>query len=103
LLVVLEQTVVAVFAIERAALRREARGAARLALARQVAMYLGHVVCGLSLSDVGRLLGRDRTTVAHACARIEGLRDDPAFDRALGLLERTVRVLAGPEEGACAI
>ena len=35
-----------------------------MALARQVAMYVAHVTCGLSLTDVGLIFARDRTTVA---------------------------------------
>ncbi len=55
----------------------------RLILARHVSMYLAHVSCRMSLSDVGRLYARDRTTVAYACAAIEDRRDDPKFDSAL--------------------
>lgn len=67
------------------------RGRARVALGRQVAMYLSHVVCRLTLTDVGRIFARDRTTVAHACGVVEDLRDDASFDRVLDLLERIVR------------
>lgn len=61
------------------------RGQAEIALARQLAMYLMHVEYGRLYADVGRFFGRDRTTVSHACAHIEDLRDDPAFD---AMLER---------------
>ncbi|MGE0024726.1 MAG: hypothetical protein AB7S70_13975, partial [Hyphomicrobium sp.] len=54
-----------------------------------------HVSCGLSLTDVGQVFSRDRTTVAHACAVIEDRRDDPAFDRALELMEWIVPTLIG--------
>ena len=67
-----------------------------MALARQVAMYLAHVGCGLSLTETGRLFERDRTTVAHACGVIEDRRDDPIFDRALDLLEWAVPALTTP-------
>jgi len=66
------------------------RGKAPIALARQVAMYLAHTLFGLSLSEAGRLFGRDRTTIAHGCALVEDMRDDPAFDRLLGRLERAL-------------
>lgn len=82
----LEQMVIHVFAVERAAPARRTRGVRRTALARQVAMYVAHVNCGLTLTDVGRLFGRDRTTVAHACLHVEIRRDDALFDRALDLL-----------------
>lgn len=90
----IEQAVVQVFGIGHSDLYRVTRGQAKIALARQVAMYLAHVACGLSLTDTGRLFGRDRTTVAHACGVIEDRRDDPVFDRALDLLEWAVPALA---------
>jgi chromosomal replication initiation ATPase DnaA len=71
-------------------LRAKKRGRAAAAFARQTAMYLAHVHFGLSLSDVGRSFGRDRTTVAHACACVEDSRDDPKFDRVLVCLEATL-------------
>lgn len=67
---------------------------AGLILARHVSMYLAHVACRMSLSDVGRIYARDRTTVAYACATIENRRDDPKFDRALELLEWAVPMIA---------
>jgi chromosomal replication initiation ATPase DnaA len=90
----IEQAVVQVFGIGHDDLYRITRGRAKVALARQVAMYLAHVACGLTLTDTGRLFGRDRTTVAHACVVIEDRRDDPVFDRALDLLEWAVPSLA---------
>jgi chromosomal replication initiation ATPase DnaA len=89
----IEQAVVQVFGIAYKDLRRTTRGRAKVALARQVAMYLAHVGCGLSLTETGRLFERDRTTVAHACGVIEDRRDDPIFDRALDLLEWAVPAL----------
>ncbi len=70
-----------------AELRDRNRGCASAAFARQTAMYLAHVHFGLSLSRVGRNFGRDRTTVAHACACVEDSRDDANFDRVLACLE----------------
>jgi len=63
--------------------RRDVRD---IAEARQVAMYLAHVCCRMSLTEVGAMFGRDRTTVAHACLKVEWRRDDPSFDRALDVL-----------------
>jgi chromosomal replication initiation ATPase DnaA len=68
-------------------LRADHRGRAPAAFARQTAMYLAHVHLGLSLSEVGRSFGRDRTTVAHACACVEDSRDDPKVERVLACLE----------------
>lgn len=91
----LEDTVAQVFAVERERLSQPTRGEAPVARARQVAMYLAHVGYGLSLTEVGTLFGRDRTTVAHACRLVEDHREDCRFDRAMELLEGVVRVLAG--------
>jgi chromosomal replication initiation ATPase DnaA len=90
----IEHAVSQVFGIAGRDLRRSTRGRANVALARQVAMYIAHVGCGLSLTQTGRLFDRDRTTVAHACGVIEDRRDDPMFDRVLDLLEWAVPVLA---------
>jgi chromosomal replication initiation ATPase DnaA len=90
----IEQAVVQVFGVAYDELHGNTRGRAKIAFARQVAMYLAHVACRLTLTDTGRLFGRDRTTVAHACTVIEDRRDDPVFDRALDLLEWAVRSFA---------
>jgi chromosomal replication initiation ATPase DnaA len=89
----LEQAVLRVFMVASAELWSVTRGRPGAAFARQVAMYLAHVTCGLSLTAVGQVFSRDRTTVAHACSRVEDLRDDPAFDRSLELLESIMRAL----------
>ena len=93
---VIEHTVVCVFAVAPGDLQVTTRGRAHVALARQTAMYLAHIAFGLTLTDVGLLFERDRTTVAHACALIEDRRDDPRFDRVLELLERAVVALRSP-------
>ena len=64
------------------------RGLRPIARARQLAMYLAHVMLGESLTFVGRAFGRDRTTVSYACALIENLRDDPRFDAEVSALEQ---------------
>ncbi len=86
-----EATVAQVFNILPENFGSISRGPARVALARQVAMYLSHVACRLTFTDVGRLYARDRTTVAHACGVVEDLRDDTNFDRVLDLVEMIVR------------
>ncbi len=91
--IVVEHAVETVFGVETCDLQMSRRGTARVALARQTAMYLAHVALELTLTQVGMLFQRDRTTVAHACAVIEDRRDDPHFDRALELLERVVNAL----------
>ena len=77
----------AAFGVTVRELRAPNRGTAPVAFARQAAMYLGHVVFGLSLTRLGRGFGRDRTTARHACRTIEEHRDDPAMDKVLGALE----------------
>ena len=68
-------------------LRGPARGGRAVTRARQVAMYLAHVVFGLSFSRVGVCFGRDRTTVRHACRLIEDGRDDDASELGLPAIE----------------
>lgn len=90
----IERTVAAAFEVEPELLRLPTRGSRRISLARQVAMYLAHVSCKLTFTEIGEAFERDRSTVAHACALIEQRRDNQEFDRAIGLLEAIVRVAA---------
>ena len=63
---------------------------------QQIAMYVCHVALQLPMADIASGFGRDRTTVGHACARIEDRRDDRAFDDLVGAVERVVgAVFAG--------
>ncbi len=66
---------------------RPGRGRAREVLARHICMYLLHVVFSLSPGVIGCLFRKDRTTVAHACRRIEDRREKAAFDAFLHALE----------------
>jgi chromosomal replication initiation ATPase DnaA len=66
------------------------RGRKSIARARQLAMYLSHVMLGCSLAEIGQVFGRDRTTVSHACAVIEDLRDDRTFDEEVSALEEMI-------------
>lgn len=68
-------------------LRRPTRGHPRISYARHLGAYLAHVALGQTLTQVGRTIARDRTTIRHACHRIEDARDDRAFDYALSRLE----------------
>lgn len=78
------------FGVPPKAIAQDRRGDTKVSAARQVAMYVAHVSCGLSLTEVGNLFGRDRTTVAHACIKVENRRDDRPFDHALDLLSWAV-------------
>jgi hypothetical protein len=60
---------------------------------QQIAMYVCHVALQLTMTDVARGFGRDRTTVGHACARVEDRRDDRAFDDLVGAVERVVNAV----------
>lgn len=67
---------------------------ANIADARQLAMYLLHVTAGRNMSEIGAFFGRDRTTVSHACGRIEDQRDSVEFDQAVTGLEGAVDLIA---------
>lgn len=75
------------FGLSPADVTAPTRGPPRIAFARQVAMYLAHVGFALSFETIGRAIGRDRTTVAHACRVVEDARDDIWFDCRLATLE----------------
>lgn len=72
---------------EVAAVKRKAS----VSFARQLSMYLCHVVGDMSLRDVAVEFGRDRTTVSHACHAIEDRRECPIFDRQIEHLERGLK------------
>jgi chromosomal replication initiation ATPase DnaA len=87
-----EAMVTSAFALTPGAIRAPHRGRAAAAFARQVAMYLAHTRLGLSFTEAGAYFGRDRTTAAHACRRVEDKREDPAVDAILDVLERAIEV-----------
>lgn len=66
--------------------------------ARGISMYLVHVEASYSLIHTGILFGRDRTTVAHACALVEDRRDDKLFDNAMNFMAE--RFLSGIRSSA---
>lgn len=82
-----EMAVTALRQVPVSRLRQSFRGRSQVAQARQMAMYLAHIVFGLSLTRVGICFGRDRTTVRHACMLIEDRRDDPSWEFGLAALE----------------
>lgn len=89
---VLEQAS-ALFGIPVPELRRPGRSAMPVARVRQIAMYVSHIVLGLSMRDVGIGFERDRTTVLHACQVVEELREAPEFDAAVLMMERLASAL----------
>ena len=88
---VISAAVAAAFTVPLSELRHPSRRRASVALARQSAMYLTHVTLGLTFAEVGRVFGRDRTTAAYACRKIEDRRTDIGLDTALAELEQVLR------------
>jgi chromosomal replication initiation ATPase DnaA len=78
----------ALFNVSSKEMRRTGRTAIDVSRVRQIAMYVTHVVLGLSMMEVGKGFQRDRTTVLHACHLIEDMRDDGEFDGIVGMTER---------------
>lgn len=68
-------------------LLHKSRCTAEVAEARQLAMYVMHVGLQRTYEQIGRLFGRDRTTVSYACAQTEDRREDGAFDALVAGLE----------------
>jgi len=89
----LSRVVASIYEVDTTLITAPSRGNANVALARQIAMYLTHVSCGLTLTEVGRQFGRDRTTVAYACEVVEERREDVSFDQMIELLEQSVAIL----------
>ena len=65
---------------------------------RQISMYVCHVALRIPLADIGTALGRDRTTVSHACNVVEDRRDDVAFDEFVSAIERMATAVFTSEE-----
>ena len=87
------QCVAIAFGTSAEHVRHQKRGCAKVARARQVVAYLMHTGLSLTLSDISVLLGRDRTTIGHACRMIEDLRDCPDFDHRLLMLEDAIATI----------
>ncbi|MES2907445.1 MAG: helix-turn-helix domain-containing protein [Pseudomonadota bacterium] len=89
----LEMLIAQEFSVSILQLRSKTRGLARVARARQIAMYMAHVALGFSLSNLAKYFGRDRTTITHACNLIEDARDERRFDEQLNTLEEKLLAL----------
>lgn len=90
------QTVAYAMAVPAQEIDARTRGSSRAALARQVAIYLTHVAFEMSLARTALAFGRDRSTAAYACHRVEDRRDDPDFDSFLETLEACLRAAPAP-------
>lgn len=84
-----------VYDVPLSEMRGATRGHPRAALARQVAMYMSHVVFGLGTSEIAQAFQRHKATTHHALRRVEDMRDNPDFDRSLRFLEATMRSAIG--------
>ena len=92
-------TGLAAYALGRAAddVMTPERGGAEISEVRHLAMYLAHVGFSMSMTRVGEVFGRDRSTVAYACRRIEDARDDARFDQWIDALEGALREAPPPD------
>lgn len=82
----------ALFNVSGRELRQPGRTSTSVSRVRQIGMYVTHVNMGLSMAEVGRGFGRDRTTVMHACHLIEDMRDDAEFDQIVRMTERITAI-----------
>ncbi len=73
-------------------LQSQSRSSAKIALARQTAMYLAHTKFGISYGEVGEFFHRERSTVSHACRLVEDRRDNREFDHSLSRMENLVDI-----------
>ena len=67
------------------------RARGKVSEARAMAMYLLHVGFALPQNRVAAAFRRDRTTISHACQKVEDMRERAELDHALSLLEACVR------------
>jgi chromosomal replication initiation ATPase DnaA len=84
-----------VYGVEVKDMRSAKRSTPRAALARQIAMYLSHIVLKMSFTQIGAAFGRDRSTACYALHHVENMRDDPELDRTLLQLEVLLRETVG--------
>jgi chromosomal replication initiation ATPase DnaA len=82
-------------------LLRPSRGHGRTTRARQITIYLAHVLLGRTQENVAELFRRDRTTIAHAVRMMEERRDDPALDRLIGRIEARFLRMRLEQAGLC--
>lgn len=86
------------FGVPREEVFQKTRGVQAISWARHVAIYLCRVAePEITLTDVGKLFGRDRSTIAYALARVEDQRDLPDFDDLLRQMEAQIKARFAPE------
>ncbi len=89
----------ACFSVPSRDLRSRDRIHTSICRVRQIGMYVAHVALGLSMTEVAKGFGRDRSTVVHSCHLIEDMRDELEFDRIVGVFERITHAAFGKNSG----
>jgi chromosomal replication initiation ATPase DnaA len=89
----------ALFNVSGHDLRLSSRCTQDIARVRQIVMYLCNTTLGMSLTEIGKAICRDRTTVSHAVQLVEDLRDDAEFDAIIDQVERITRIAFVGEVG----
>jgi chromosomal replication initiation ATPase DnaA len=72
-------------------LLRRSRGSGRAASARQLAIYLSHVLLERPQDVVAYLFSRDRSTVVHSVNAVEDRRDNAKLETEIVRLEARLR------------
>lgn len=75
------------FGVPELNLQARLKGSSEICFARQVSMYLLHIIFNINLTRTAQLFSRDRSTVSHACHVVEDSRDDAIFNSKLERLE----------------
>ena len=86
-----KEVVCEAYSIPHADLLAKDRGGSQISLARQIAMYLSHIVGQLTLVEIAMQFDRQRSTISHACINVEDRRDSPVFDMQLEFMEKQMR------------
>ena len=80
-------------------LMSKTRAKAKVARARQIAIYVAHTTFSVPYREAAAYFQRDRTTIAHACKTIEDQRDDQHSDKKIAQIENLVEEAAGLRVG----
>lgn len=88
------QLVGAVFDLPPAEILADRKGSPVHVQARKVVCYLLNTDAEMDCAEIGRTIGRHRSTVLHAVASVTALREHPDFDAALDVLGGMFRDIA---------
>jgi chromosomal replication initiation ATPase DnaA len=89
-------TVCLEFGVTETDIKNPKRQGRHLRFARQVAMYLSHIIYEMNHTLIGERFAKDRSTISHACKVVEESRDDPVFDMKIIKLENFLRQAPQP-------